>query len=212
MEFVTGFLTGMAVSAWYWVVFAIALYLLAGFIMDERGFASSLMTILTGALVVLKWPVLIDYVTNPVAIGGVIIGYAVIGVVWARFHWGKYLGERVDRILTARTKYEIRENLPEGYLKSDKVTANHVRGFEEYLSQYHSMSTMRVVNTLAELYKAVTPSASKCKGAIVMWIAYWPASMALFVLRDMLRDFGLAIYRIIGGQFQKVADKKFSAL
>ena len=200
--------------AWFWVVFVIATLFTIGFIAQERGFGSTISTIILGALVVIKWPAIVTGLANPVVVLGGIAGYALLGVVWARLKWGKYLSVQFDRIVQLRDAFLKDRGVTQEQLRNSNDQGTFI-AYVKFLQDkmgYGYRTNLEYAKDLGAVNKILTPRAASSKASIVMWITYWPVSILVYLLRDLLVDFGTAVYRMIGGAFQRVADEKFQQL
>jgi hypothetical protein len=95
--------------------------------------------------------------------------------------------------------------------------------FIRYEKQGHTSESTCVQNILNEdetsrlgleyfdhVYR-VSPKASKHKGDIMFWIAYWPIDMLWLVFHDLVIDFANTVYTAVSGSYQKIADRRFKA-
>lgn len=204
----------LAVSGWFWVILGVVAAFFLGAVSDERGWMSTITLLILGTLAAVRWPATLDFVSDPVNLAIVAASYVTIGVIWARFQWGKHVQSKVEFFTAIRDKYLKQNELPANYFKTEP-SVEHVEQYIEHVKQHigrFSYSDTKYARTISELHASITPSASTNKAAIVMWMGYWPFSFTFYILRDLLADLFNSVYQAIGGQFQKVADRKFEQL
>lgn len=213
-------LAGFALLPIFWVPIIITLLILWSFVVYEKGGFATFFTIVFGVMVAAKFPAVIAFVTNPIYMVAALVAYSIIGVLWARYKWSSLLNKKVEQFVAMRNKFLMVQKLPLNYFKTDAIEpddiaskADQLQKFIKYALDNASFSVYSVdVTTMQALQRAQAPQASKNKGAIVMWIAYWPISVIWFICADLFRELGHAIYRAVGGHFQKMSDAKFDSI
>lgn len=241
------FLFGLAAAPIFWPIFIVVIGAFWTCVVCEAGYYSTVFLAFVIAASLLKFPFVLDFIT----VANVLISipvFLVIGLVWARFKWGRLVSMTFDKVIERRKSFLASHGLTDDFFvnfdekqKQDEIETaaklkniiadktrnerertvdcnivvnNSLKGiFEKYVEFMSGMcdSTWKV-STYENLVKELTPKAIKNKAAIVMWIAYWPISMVWYIIGDLLKDLGLALYKLVGGNFQKVANSKFEQL
>lgn len=239
ISFAFGALVGFAALPIFWVAFAIIATVLWSLVVYERGGWAIAATIAFLALVVSKWTVLLDYATWTNFLIA-IPAFGVFGVLWARYKWSRFISKAYDRIIEQRSAFLKKRSLPAETLANldarllakdpdqgdadvnaetatqvaDKVAALAlVNDYKEYAIKYMGADAYGTpLKTVAQVHASMAPQASNNKGSIIMWITYWPISVIWYIIGDLMKDLGLALYKMVGGNFQKMSDAKFKTL
>lgn len=209
MEFITGVLVGVAAWPFFWVIFATLATILSVVVINEKGILSSALSL--GVLVMLasKWQ---SILTNPFPLIAGVGGYLILGLLWSRFKWSRFLSEKFDKFQVA-----IQSFMKTGNLDKDKLLALKGSALEEYKNEVRNRSGERFAGeysakTVSEFNASLAPKAVTNKASIVMWIAYWPVTVFWYLCADIITDIGRGLYRMVGGHFQKMSTEKFNSL
>jgi len=96
--------------------------------------------------------------------------------------------------------------------EQQRAEENLLTAYSDHLSRkidyYHTPFPL----TMETINAALAPKAKDNKGSIVMWIGYWPVYLVWYLIADICKDIGTAIYNAVGGHFQKMSDEKFNQL
>ena len=208
-----GALVGFALSPIFYLILAVLFIGLSSFVVYEKGSWSTFFTLIFGVAICAKFPAVFAFLSNPLYLGLTSLGYAVIGVLWARFKWSLFISKRFEEICIMRDKHLRGAGLTLEYIQSSSVTPEDLAEYIKHMRyQCSHTSSGPTILTLKELGACLAPKAADNKGSIVMWITYWPISMLWFAIADLVREFGLAIYRAVSSHFQGMADSKFEKL
>lgn len=175
---------------WLWAVLGVSFLLLGTFTYRERysaatGDVVALLVLLafTGNLNS-TW----EYVRhNPLPSLGILVGYLVLGVVWARLKWS-FLIRRLKKLVDAHKQ---------AVLKSSEARDNYSLVGTGVI--YHNNDGGRYEIQM-----------DRFKSKIIGWIAYWPMSLLLWLVGDFIHDLFDTLYRAIKGHFQRAADNTFN--
>jgi hypothetical protein len=197
----------------FWVPLAIITIILWCFVVHERGGWATIATIALGVAIAAKFPVVIDFITNPLYVAGALVLYAVIGVLWARYKWSNFLTKKAEAFVASRAAFLRQKNLPLDYFKAHSADAEMLASFVKEIKYGAPRGTNWAdITKMSELLKLVAPQASTNKGSIVIWIAYWPISVIWFIVADLVTELAEAIYRAVSGHFQRMSDAKFDSI
>lgn len=150
---------------------------------------------------------------------GFIVAYALIGGIYSFMRWYLYLRGIQGRFIEVRDAFLLQYNLKSDYFRNEPVPgSNDEKLHAEFISKFHFGSTLsgfnmvpREVVTISDLVKYITPVASKNKATIIQRITYWPTSFLWFAISDVVREMAETVYRVIGGNYQKLANNMFNA-
>lgn len=149
---------------------------------------------------------------------GFIVAYAVIGGLYSFMRWYLYLRGIQSRFIEVRDAFLLKYNLATDYFRTDPApaSADEARHLE-FIGQFYFGGSVngfntvpKEVTTVADLVKYITPAASKNKATIIQRITYWPTSLLWFAISDVVREIAETVYRIIGGNYQKLANSMFN--
>lgn len=119
--------------------------------------------------------------------------YLAAGVAWSFAKWFLFLMRFRSEFRDAKAEYVLGLGLPKG---SD-VPDDKLKEFRDGLS-YRNVSGYPL---------KTKPLASKSKSKIVAWMAFWPCSMVGYVLNDPVRRLFNALFALLKGSYQKMADR-----
>lgn len=120
---------------------------------------------------------------NPVTALIYLGGYYALGVVYTYFKWYRFC-------LTKKGEF--------------------LRMKREFLDR-HGITGDEIPTSLRDRF--VTPTAPQVrhnKATIMMWLAYWPFSLAGTFVADLIHNIFVGIYNYISGSLQRVSDKVWS--
>lgn len=209
MEFITGVLVGVAAWPFFWVIFAILATVLSVFVINERGVLSSFFSLGVIVMIAAKWQ---SILTNPFPLIIGVGGYLIIGLLWSRFKWSRFLSEKFNKFFAARDLFLKEKNIDKDRLQS--LVGEDLQEYIEKIRSYSGQHWAGAGNskTVAAFHESLAPKAVTNKSSIVMWIAYWPVTIFWYFCADFLADIGKALYNMVGGHFQKMSNEKFSGL
>ncbi len=207
METLFGLGAMLAASFLFWPALALLVVLLWVSTENDKGWWSTLVTLLLGFVVYTKWPQLKETFgawTFVVVVGG----YLVAGILWSFAKW--YLVNRkvYSKLVGERNAYTTLKGLPSDYFSPEKIAQAsqvHLDDFGSRLEQVFNQSA----KTLPGLVQKIIPQASENKASIVLWMMYWPLSVLWYLLADVLSNFAEWVYDHFGGLFQRVSDRMF---
>lgn len=204
----------LAVSAWFWLPILLVALILGAVIVNEKGGVSTFFTVVLGILVAAKFPSFLEFISDPIHIAIAFAGYVVGGVLWSRYKWSVFLNRKVEFYKSLRDGFLMAQKLPLDYFKNGEYDRTVFADYIDYLKQRcdYRLYLSGPYKSIAELNADLAPKASANKGSIVMWIAYWPIYVVWFIIADMVTELANAIYRAIGGHFQKMSDAKFAEM
>lgn len=208
-QFIAGVLVGTAAWPAFWLLFALLATLLSAFVVNERGGWSTLCTIGLGLMIASKWQ---SILANPIPLILGIVAYLVLGVLWSRFKWSRFLSAKFDQISEIRDTWLKVNELTKDDLKSldEDQLKSYKTHFQNQLGHYGACD--KYASNLAEFHASVTPKASTNKGSIVLWILYWPVTAVWYIAADIVTDICKGLYNMVGGHFQNMSNEKFNQL
>ena len=179
----------------FYIIVAVFLAVLLGCIEYQKGWWSSILV--TAFCLVLYTVFGVNVVTlavnNPWMIAPYVVGYFVVGSVWACVKWIFYSHKMLDIVKDIKMEYLNRHNISSNVIPEDKkedfiykVLAN---------SKYHD-----------EFYP---PKFLKHKADWMMWATYWPLSLFWTMLDQPIKKLWNFIYSNIGQMMQNITDKMF---
>jgi hypothetical protein len=176
----------------------------------EKGFLSFIATAAAVYLVGSQNP---ELATNPTFLIGIALAYVIGGLFVGRFKWSRFLGTQFERLSNIRDGFLISRKLPNDYFKSNETPDEKILAdYAEYLGNKTGRGVYPKVMSVAGINAAIAPKASDNKASIVMWIGYWPVYLVWYLIADICKDIGTAIYNAVGGYFQKMSNEKFAKL
>ncbi len=190
-------------TLWFWLFLGLTFALMVALTEYEKpGWA---LTSIVAGLVLLNWAnngsVLSWIIHHPIYVAGGFVGYFVIGVLNARYKWGKL-------VYQCRQKLDdlVSEFLKERKLEGKTIPAELEDEWADHFSHFKSHNYYDV--------SSGTPTAEKPllkthKALVTTWIAYWPWSVFWTLLNDPIRWAVEEIVNAIKGWFQGVADDAF---
>lgn len=213
-SWVAGFLTGFALTPWFWVALLVIGTSLCSLSSKDEGFWSFVFAVALVSLIVSKWPAIALLLSTPTAIVSAIVLYFIAGTVWGLFKWKMFVNEQYNKTVAFRNDFLKKHGLPEDYFSTGNPSIDHVAELAKYIADKSSFYIFypNAISTYSNLCKMLAPTASQHKKSIVMWIAYWPFSATWFVVSDMVTQIASGIYNFIGKQFQSISNSKFDQM
>lgn len=184
-------------SVWFWalVVFEVGLLLL--FTEFENGIAATASAI--AFLVILQFFGDIDIIShlrsNPLHIVYAALAYLMLGVIWLTFQWMRFVKFKLAEYDKFLGDFMERNELPRD---TKVVPAELKQKWKERVENTRDYDTRLTI--------ADVPKIAKNKGKAIRWMSLWPFSMALFFLKDMVKEVWNFIYTRIAGFLQRIAD------
>lgn len=216
---------------WRWLVALLLFVSLWAFVANEKIGWALCFTVLLAALAFTVPTVALAFLSNPLYVALSVVGYVVLGVVWASIKWRWLVSKAYDKALAVRqqtlTDYGITD---EHYFHGDGLGTPVLCGYRVVVLDYekrmrkafHPNDTRSERNTeddartpeyiLQSIRRSVTPQVSGNKGRIMVWLMWWPLSATWFVVADMITDFYSWLRDVVGKQFQRHANSKFDNL
>lgn len=150
---------------------------------------------------------------------GFIVGYAILGGLYSFLRWYLYLRAIQNKFIELRDAFILQYNLATDFFRQDYAAGTkEAARQQEFIGKFYYggdargfNSVPKEVNTMGDLIKYVTPVASKNKVIIIQRITYWPTSLLWFAISDVVREAAETVYRVIGGNYQKLANSMFNA-
>jgi len=143
-----------------------------------------------------------------------VVGYLVLGILWATFKWTKFVYTLRNKIVAfaksyahnTKTDWELMCNGADlGQVGHAQFTARS--GFIAYESSYWNEEHPF---TLRDALKALKPKPSSHKAEITQWILCWPVSILAFAIRDLVKDLIDGIFNCVRDWFQRISDRAFN--
>jgi hypothetical protein len=208
---------------WFWVVSVGMLLLIASAVEYERPGLATLM--LVGTFVALGFfgdvNVLTFAVHNPVTAIVAVLGYVLVGVLWACFKWKNFLTYSVEMFddqkrqwLSMQYRSVKNPNYDAARAKNDR---NYAYNNQEYVQERLSVSedAPAVVpdNFKADWQthlKSLIPTMRTNKLRITTWMAYWPTSVVWYLLRDWVLKIFESVFRRFKGVFVGMRNRAYA--
>lgn len=121
------------------------------------------------------------------------VGYVFIGLLWSMFKWYKYSKKALQESYNAYKRSWLHEKGKAG----DDVPAELLEEWRRYIEEKISH------------HRPYIPGHEHQTERIVSWMMFWPLSMVVYVLEDLIRDFFEFIYRQFARVFQLITDIVF---
>ena len=172
-------------TVWFWVTLIVACLILFWEVEAERGeLATVTIVVSLLALQFLTDIKVFTYVgNNPSVILPAIAGYFVLGTLWSFGKWWFFVQRKKKGYKKALTQYKERSQL------------NHTR------ESLDSESRPKV--------SQFKPVATSNKGRILVWMMYWPWSMAWTIIDDPVKEVFARIFDRARKIYQSIADRAF---
>lgn len=165
----------------FWILTALVSLILISAVANDSGQGATAVAGLYLATIVLlgDFAPIAWIIANPI---DALIGfgaYYIAGVIYTYFKWYRFC-------LTMRNNY-LRE-------KRDFLDRHGITGDE-------------IPSNLMSRFTPVTaPKVGRHKSTIIMWLAYWPFSLAGTFVADIIHNVFIGIYNYISGSLQRVSD------
>ena len=75
-----------------------------------------------------------------------------------------------------------------------------------WTKDYPALTDAEIATKWSEYVDDRAPSVSGYKGPIFAWIVYWPLSIAIYVLGDLLADLFDSLYQWFSGVYERIAE------
>lgn len=209
MEFLFGMFFGLIGSFWVWPIL-VGLFLWGMVCAEQKEyFASTLMVSIIGLLTYFKFQN--EFASLSVTlIGGVILTYTILGIVWSFFKWVMFVKSRKSEFESLRTQFLKARKLPDNFFLENN-NGPEIIDFVEYFNKNQSVKKLYnyEISSYIDVIKNITPQASEKKSSIVSWGVFWPSSMVWYFLNDFVREVADYIFKKIKNLFQSVSDRIF---
>lgn len=178
----------------FWAMVAIETIILIALIDNEKPFWATFMMV--GTLVFLHWIGSFSVVTlaveHPWYVVEAVVSWFALGTGWSIAKWWLY-------VRGCREQYD--EN------KRNFLDANNVQGNEipDNLLTKWSKSSLSGEGGI----KGVIPRVRDHKSKVMLWMCYWPWSMAWTLINDPVKRLFRQIYLQIQGLLQSISDRAF---
>lgn len=183
-------------TIWFWIISAILLISVIIAVESDSGAVSFVFSlVLAGYLVSIGHGHLFkSIIHHPGRTLAYVLGYILIGVVWAVFKWYLHLRKSRQSIMEYLEKYADNQSFKSYNDFKDRATAIQKADLADKLkwrSEYN-------------------PKVSSHKSSIMFWMSYWPFSFLGAILTDFVRNLYNHIYIQIAGFLQRMSDKMFA--
>lgn len=151
-------------------------------------------------------------------VGG-ILAYAIVGGLYSFMRWYLYLRGIQGKFIELRDAFLLKYNLATDFFRTTALAGSSEEKLQqEFITKFkyngdagrEFNNVPKEVVTMADLLKYITPVASQNKAIIIQRITYWPTSLLWFAISDVVREFAETVYRVIGGNYQKLANSMFN--
>lgn len=180
----------------FWIIATLSILVFFYDVSNDKNAYSVLPLSVLITLAILKWSsfsaILSFIANNPVIIISGIGLYFVLGTLWATFKWYLYVKKEANEIndfINSKASKEI---------AADEMSKR----------SYYGISKERLLETN---FMAAAPQASKHKGKITSWIAFWVPSAIWSLINDPIRKIVNGIYDSIKGIFQNISNSIFKS-
>lgn len=172
---------------YFWVSILAALGFGIFLVEKENGFAATIALLLELGILVLfsDVPIFVWIAANQMLLIYCLIGYFIIGIMWAIAKWYFYVLDRRDEALI---------------IKEDHPSLNR----EDLIRK---ITTSTRYNDLS-----FPPNAKEHKADFLRWSSYWPLSITWSLLNDIISRIWTTIYSYITGILQKISNKIFKEI
>lgn len=183
-------------TIWFWVLTAVAVFLLFYCVEADRGFFATLWIVIFFVVMYFfgGFNVLSYIFQNPLISLGCAAGYVVAGTLWSMGKWWFY----------THSQRRIYDELKEDFLKSkgvtDKVMPDHLK--KDWKEKHSEHSGRRY---------EYNPQAKKHKGQLTLWGSYWPLSMVWTLINDPVKSVFEYVYARFQRTYQRISDKAFQS-
>lgn len=190
----------------FWIVLVILILdgIVLSFLTEVENFGWATVT-LVATCVGLHFFHIVDIVpwvtTHALETVWLVLGYLAIGVIWSFVKWFSFLMNFRDAFREARTAYFEARGWPANYGMNEEETAK----FRQDVSSYRYGQYQFRGNSLNE-----KPRATKNKGRITAWMAFWPFSFVGTMINDPLRRVFKILFDAFRSLYQKMSDRVFA--
>lgn len=204
------------IGLWFWVYVVISLGFLSSWVYrDKYGWATFDVVVFLALLSVTGHIPIVDLwhhiQTNPVEPALWVSGFLITGVAWATFKWKRLLLKvrgllrKWQSYYKMPTKAELEKDSGYDLTEVEHLNKHLDRHMREHmpsdlLYRYH----VKIVDGKPKI------EVSEYKSRIIGWMAYWWVSAPLWLIGDFLADVFDALYRMVKGFYQKMADNTLS--
>jgi hypothetical protein len=203
--------------------------LLASFIYSEKYTAATVDVLLflvllslTGNIhLVNTWGYILH---NPMVVVAGIVSFLLIGVAWARIKWILLVSKIKPQVDSWRAdharnvaRYQADYDAKKAVYDADKV--RYDRDPMGYRSPTEPSFMPPTLELSYELRKKVTLQEDgrvsiiidNFKSRIIGWMAYWPVSIAVYILGDLVHDLFEKLFKSVRAHFQNAADRSLNS-
>jgi len=149
--------------------------------------------------------------------------YVILGVAWCSVKWILNARKIRTAFIEHKDKYLSENGLSSSFFSGSGVFPDddEKKNFDKHSERFIKVIRDNMRSHLYAFYdaktahdalEAVRPRIGHKKKSVMMWIAYWPISMAWFILYDAVREIAETIYNSISGILQKMSDRMFKGV
>lgn len=166
----------------FWILTAIVGLVIISTVANERGTVSTLVAAAYIAALVLlgNFSPIAWVLANPLQTAFIAGGYYIAGVVYTYFKWFRFCVSKKRDYLARKREF----------LNSNGITGDEI---PDHLRRHFGQT-------------ATAPQVRHHKSTILMWLTYWPFSLAGTFVADLIHNVFIGLYNHIAGSLQRVSD------
>jgi len=212
---ILGFMAG--ISFWGWGLILLEVVILFPLTIYERDFFALISLIVFGVLgyFLFHWNIGPAILYNPGPTIFYVLLYLALGALWSVYRWHRFV---------AQSRQEFDEEYAsflEG-IKGQISRANDAdlrsRGITDAAAKTKALEEIdkkKVPDGFLDDWKRghgrdYPPSPLTHKQMLITWIAFWPWSLAWYIIRDLFFDLIDRIYRALAGVYWRISHRRFS--
>jgi hypothetical protein len=185
---------------WFWALVVAEIALLLAFTEYESGIGATIAIAIFFAAI--QWMGDIDLInhikTHPWHLVALVGANYLFGVCWLAFKWVRFVKEKLNLYDDFLEKFCVRKGLPP---ETTVIPPEHKREWINRVNDTRDNNNQTIADT---------PKIKHHKSKAMIWMSLWMFSMAMFFLKDMVRETFNFIYFKIAGSLQRLADKIWS--
>jgi hypothetical protein len=117
LELVTTTVAIIVALPYFWLLFVSLAVLTSAFVVNEKGFYSTVTTAALLVFLVAKWDAI---AVHPLLAIPVAVAYLAVGLLWARFQWARLLSSKFEYFQKLQTQFLTERKIPLDYFKTSE--------------------------------------------------------------------------------------------
>lgn len=134
---------------------------------------------------------------EPVKAGLLVLAYGAVGALWSVIKWYFFLMNRKDKYKTFRANFLNSLGMAPG----DGIPEDEKGNFQKALKSYGNHDKSGALN--------IRPYAKAHKKKISVWVAYWPWSACLTLLRDPVKRISLFLFDCLHDLYEAMSRRVY---